>query len=231
MSDTERINRVKLLTMGWIRLFVEDKIGDIPVEIKLVCNAFLGALIDSKIMTMDEEELLLKFIKEQTKRDNWNWTLLYRATEHGFEKDAFYQKCRDKGNTVIMVENSLKNQVFGGYTPCEWKYDNDRAKDASGATFGPDPTLTSFLFMLRSSDSISYEPRVFKLKKDKKDKAVSYRNNTAFDFGCNDWYYYLKEMEFYRMNCCYEWYDDYDITWNWNKDYSHPNEIEIYQLQ
>ena len=81
--------------MGWIRLLIEKKINNVPFEMKLVCKKFFGVFIDTKILKVNEENCLLEYIATQTAK-NWNWTLMYRASEHGFKRDDFYKYCRDK---------------------------------------------------------------------------------------------------------------------------------------
>ena len=167
--------------------------------------------------------MLLKFVREQTEKD-WNWKLIYRASEHGFEKVDFYEYCQDKENTVVIVHNE-EDQVFGGYTPCKWEY-------VYNLKFGTDETLTTFIFILRTCAGFNHEPRLFKLKKERMHKALSYRNNTAFDFGCNDFFFFQRNIHTLLKKCCYEWYEasDDDIFLGGKRSKSTPKEIEIYQL-
>ena len=111
--------RLELLVMGWIRLLIENKVENIPIECKLICKDFLGGLIDTKILKIFEENILLSYIFDQTKK-NWNWRLIMRATENGgFSEDTFYKHCKDIGNTVIIIHNR-DDYVIGGYTKCQW---------------------------------------------------------------------------------------------------------------
>ena len=206
--------------MGWIRLLIENKVDNIPIEIKLVCKGFFGGLIDSKILEMNEENSLLTYIKQQTKQD-WNWELIYRATEHGFQRHNFYDHCEDKTNTVVIVHNE-DDQVFGGYTPCPW-VDNKDSRDK----YGVDRALATFVFILRSK--YSKVPQILKLKTNKFNKAVCYYHNTAFDFGCNDFFLYREEI-CADTNCCFELIDDVDYCLSGTEIYTKPTEIEIYQL-
>ena len=221
-------NRVQLLVLGWIRLFIEKKIKDIPIEIKLVCKEFFGSFIDSKIVSIKEETLLLSYVRNQTKQ-NWNWKLIYRGTEHGFGREDFYDKCKDKGNTVVIVHNEY-DQVFGGYTPCKWiKCQSYRSSYSSDDDHAKDLGLTSFLYILRTTFELG--PRLFKLKADKKDTAVAYYYNTAFDFGCNDFYLFDKEVWTELPDCCYEWYDTKETVYlGGESDSAKPKEIEIFEL-
>ena len=92
-----------------------------------------------------------------------------------------------------------------------------------------DETLSTFLFSLRTTYKDG--PRVFKLKQNAMDKAVSYYHNTAFDFGCNDFYLYGGGIHTELSNHCFEWYDTKERFYlNGNQTASIPKEIEIYQL-
>ena len=89
-------------------------------------------------------------------------------------------------HTVVIVHNE-DDHVFGGYTPCPWM-----CNEQGGSKHGTDESLTTFLFALRS-DYIKV-PQIYKLKEDKSEKAVCYLNNTAFDFGCNDFFLFEEEV-------------------------------------
>jgi hypothetical protein len=51
---------------------------------------------------------------------NQKWSLLYRASEHGFLPKDFHSKCDDKSNTLTIIKSS-NGYVFGGYTSFEWE--------------------------------------------------------------------------------------------------------------
>lgn len=46
-------------------------------------------------------------------------TLLYRASEHGFESWDFHIKCDNKPKTLTLIK-SLNGNIFGGYTDLCW---------------------------------------------------------------------------------------------------------------
>ena len=127
--------------------------------------------------------------------------------------------------------------IKNGYTPCEWKYDDSKESESAYCVETSDETLTSFLFILRTAPKFPFEARLFKLKEKKRggdnNCAVSHRNNTAFDFGCNDFFFYKRKIHSYLNGCCYEWYDtkNNSIRLCGNTGYkTTPKEIEIYQL-
>ena len=216
---------VELLVMGWIRLFIENKMDNIPIEIQLVCKRFFGAFIDSKILTMNETNLLLKYIKKQTKND-WYWTLIYRATEHGFSNDAFYEHCNNKKNTVVIVYNK-HDRIFGGYTPCPWRNSSDSFDDRK------DKTGSTFLFLLRTK--VKDGQTIIKLKESKYNTAVAYYGDTAFDFGHNDFYLCHEKVQTRGVSsdCCFDWKhrNKQECTYLFgDRAGGKPEEIEIFQL-
>lgn len=216
---------VQLLVFGWIRLFIESQVDNIPNECKLICKDFFGGLIDSKILEMDEESALLQYVQQQTKRD-WNWNLIYKGSEHGYDRDDFYRHCEDKSNTVVIVHNE-DDHVFGGYTPCSWK---KHASHLNG--YGTDDTLSTFLFILRSKENET--PQILKLKEERKHRAVCYMDNTAFDFGFNDLFLYKGEIGAPliapRSNFAFEGVANGDRYLSGSRNYTKPQEIEVYEL-
>jgi len=50
---------------------------------------------------------------------NQKFSLIYRASQDGFEAAKFHSKCDDKPNTFIMIKSENGN-VFGGYTEQSW---------------------------------------------------------------------------------------------------------------
>ena len=212
-------DRVELLVFGYIRIFIEDKLDNIPMECKIICKTFVGGLIDTKILSIHEERLLLSYVKQQTKSE-WKWKLLLRATDHdnAFSKDTFYKYCKDKTNTVIIVHND-RNRVFGGYTPCAWKYNT--------GLYQTDETLTTFLFLLRSNNA--EDIRLMPLKESCKKYATCHLySNTAFDFGRNQFYLFNNRIYTYNIdtfeNCGQH-------LGGGQSESTIPKEIEIYQLQ
>jgi hypothetical protein len=50
---------------------------------------------------------------------NQDWSLVYRASQDGFEASKFHMKCDSKSNTFIIIK-STNGFVFGGYTEQVW---------------------------------------------------------------------------------------------------------------
>ena len=51
---------------------------------------------------------------------DYNWRLIYRASEHGYSAKSFHECCDDKGPTLVVIKSS-GGWIFGGYTTKSWK--------------------------------------------------------------------------------------------------------------
>ena len=234
---------VEALVSGYFRLFKEQNNANImiPNEIKLVIGRFFGRIIDSKILTINEFQLLSNYIKIQTTKSDWNWRLLHRATDHGFKRKDFIETCKDKINTVVIIHNNEENQdqVFGGYTPCAMTY-NNKSQPADYAT---DESMSTFLFILRTDLNIFKDgPQIFRLKEKGSKRATSDFYRTTFQFGNGDLYLlnddrHEKSNEVWTEKC--DWLNSFE--WNESKEYEDLylcgksefcvcDEIEIFQL-
>ena len=50
---------------------------------------------------------------------DYNWRLIYRASEHGYTAKSFHECCDDKGPTLVIIKSS-GGWIFGGYTTQSW---------------------------------------------------------------------------------------------------------------
>ena len=53
---------------------------------------------------------------------DYNWKLIYRASEHEYTASSFHECCNDKGPTLIVIKSS-GGWIFGGYTTQSWSGD------------------------------------------------------------------------------------------------------------
>ena len=65
----------------------------------------------------DYDDILREWIGD------YNWKLIYRASEHGYTARSFHKYCDDvKGPTLIVIKSS-EGWIFGGYTTQSWSGD------------------------------------------------------------------------------------------------------------
>jgi len=100
------------------------------------------------------------------------WSLIYRASQDGFEGANFHFKCNNKPNTLIIIKSTNGN-VFGGYTEKSWiSMENE--------FFIADPN--SFIFSL-----INKENRPLKIKWSQKEGICCHKRYGP-TFGAYDFY-------------------------------------------
>ena len=51
--------------------------------------------------------------------NDYNWKLLYRASEHGYTANSFHECCDYKRPTLVVIKSS-GGWIFGGYTSQSW---------------------------------------------------------------------------------------------------------------
>ena len=70
------------------------------------------------------ESTILEGTQYDDKLRNWvgdyNWRLIYRASEHGYSASSFHSHCDYSEPTLIIIK-STDGWIFGGYTTQSWK--------------------------------------------------------------------------------------------------------------
>ena len=134
----------------------------------------------SKIQKFKTKGFDSNILKETNKENEFvdkllEWTggksieLLFRGTRDGMNDKAFYDKCSNKGETIVLIKNE-KDNIFGGFSSISWiRGKNDKDNSA------PD----SFLFTLTNIFNI--EPTKFPSKNDQKE--IRCYNNLGPLFG------------------------------------------------
>ena len=74
---------------------------------------------DSVILSSDQRETLVNWLKESQAITNGSDKLIYRASRNGWAASNFHSCCDNKGPTVIVVKSG--NYIFGGYTEENWQ--------------------------------------------------------------------------------------------------------------
>ena len=63
------------------------------------------------------------------------WTLLYRASEDGFDSKDFHTKCDAQANTLTIIKVDGSAHIFGGYTSVAWDLSGIWKHDANAFIF------------------------------------------------------------------------------------------------
>ena len=51
---------------------------------------------------------------------DYNWRLIYRASEHGYTAKSFHECCDDVNGPTLVIIKSSGGWIFGGYTTQSW---------------------------------------------------------------------------------------------------------------
>ena len=73
---------------------------------------------DSVILSSEQRETLMTWLKERRTIKNDSGKLLYRASRDGWAASNFHSCYDNKGPTVIVIKSG--NYIFGGYTELRW---------------------------------------------------------------------------------------------------------------
>ncbi|CAJ0627625.1 2319_t:CDS:2 [Entrophospora sp. SA101] len=81
-----------------------------------------------------------------SKRLNYDWNLLFRASRDGFTSDDFHSKCDNKGSSVVLIKIRGHAQIIGGYNPVGWYT----------SRCGYHPTEDSFIFSMNFDENNNF---------------------------------------------------------------------------
>ena len=74
-------------------------------------------LVDTQLVNQQYDAKLREWIG-----NDYQWRLIYRASEHEYTASSFHECCNDKGPTLIVIKSS-GGWIFGGYTTQSWSGD------------------------------------------------------------------------------------------------------------
>ena len=81
--------------------------------------------IDSKIITFQHAELILKWIDRLEATDEiknmYEFKLILRGSRDGFTPETFHEICDNQSHTVTIIKEKNSNEILGGYNPIAWK--------------------------------------------------------------------------------------------------------------
>ena len=122
-------------------LFSKEMFG----ALSLVEPSRFSCLFKSTIVNAQQWSDLMK-VCEFSLEDKW--TLLYRASEHGFGAKNFHSKCDGHFNTLTLIEVDGSPNIFGGFTSAAW--------ESIVPLYGNKPFIldaNSFIFSLVNKDN------------------------------------------------------------------------------
>ena len=79
---------------------------------------------DSAILSSEQREILVDWLKDTRESLGDDYVLLYRASRNGWAASNFHSCCDNKGPTVTVIKYG--NYIFGGYTEQSWQSSSKR---------------------------------------------------------------------------------------------------------
>ena len=241
MADSE-FKKVKLIrkkdkdiVYGYIKrmqlMFPDDNPFFIIVQlIQDIVLLYFHAVIDSKILSDNEQTTLYEMVNNHTNNEfTDDWKLLYRGTRDGYKRNEFYKKCHLKKNTICIIE-TLQNNVFGGYTSCEW--------NESKQNWEHERDPFAFLYLLRSKGTLN--PKLFPVQNNGS-HAIQHYQDGYLSFGPYGEEFFIAEDYDAEGRQCVDIYVSDHETKTYNLpplvlvdnefDAIQPTEIEVFQLE
>ncbi|CAG8448188.1 13586_t:CDS:2 [Acaulospora morrowiae] len=149
----------------------------LPIESVIINNkhaSFIESWIQAKGDDDGESQCAYNSrLDTHSKRLEFNWRLLYRASRDGFSAADFHARCDNCGACVVVIKVRGHSQVIGGYNPLGWYY----------YLTGYISTSDSFVFSMDASR----DPENFELNRVKDpDNAIYQDRNRGPTFGYPD---------------------------------------------
>ncbi|CAG8502161.1 15138_t:CDS:2 [Racocetra fulgida] len=90
----------------------------------------------STIINAEHVKEILSWINPSS-HDDYELKLILRGSDRkdGFKKSTFYNKCKDKDNTVIVLKVEKTGEILGGYNPLKWERIIGRKYKETDASF------------------------------------------------------------------------------------------------
>ena len=148
--------------------------------IQNLCLLYFAHLIDTQILTDDEQTKLFELVNKQLDNEsNIEWKLLYRASRDGFGREDFYSKCNGR-NDIICIIQSEQNNVFGGYQSV--KCDKERADESVkyDKMYEDDPS--AFIYKISLADDLQAKVEIFPVQNNGRE-AIQHYQSGYLSFG------------------------------------------------
>ena len=133
--------------------------------------------LDSKIIEEPDDLFFIKKLFCNYYKKKLSFTLLYRATKDGDIASKFHEACDNKAGGTLVLFQTDKNIIFGGFTDVEWiSYSNPEKKIVGKSLVGN----VNFLFQLNNKKIYTLR----KVEKPEKTAAIFCRTDCGPCFGC-----------------------------------------------
>ena len=106
---------------------------------------------DSAILSSEQRETLVDWLKHTRESLSDDYVLLYRASRDGWTASNFHSRCDNKGPTVTVIKSG--NYIFGGYTEQAWQSSSKRPFFLYPPSPSPHLPMIKYLILIFCSQS------------------------------------------------------------------------------
>lgn len=152
-ADSSSSESLSLIVAYTRSLNVKKNQMNIPMDVKILCNAFYGDHFNKSLILkeMNQRFKLFQLLCTSLSIENINKTkLLYRLSRDGYDSNVFINKLKDNAPYIFLIKTKF-DSICGGYSKIE----------CSPSTKRLNKDLSSFLFILESPN-YKIEPQLIK---------------------------------------------------------------------
>eukprot|EP01084_Bolivina_argentea_P019542 36318_1 len=192
LRKADRIGaRYKKIVFGYIReaqtLFSSNNtFFNIVDLIKYICLLYYYNPVESSILTDEEIYDFLQLLQKNNKGlHNYEWKLIYKATETDITKKKCIEQIYGKPNLVCLFHD-ISGNICGGYTLSGWSVDKNETMTTSyhyGCNLSSDSK--AFIFSIKSNNGNVYKPTLYSIAPDCINGALRYSSQQFCTFGKN----------------------------------------------
>lgn len=169
-------------------------------------------LIPCETIDLIDKEFL-NTIKQKISSNKIKFKLLYKATVNGDNSQAFHSCCDYKSPTLVVVQ-TIKDVVFGGYTSVVWDQSNSYKSDSTAFIFSNNlkkiytvsNNIINAIYSKNSSGPTFGSGHDFYIRNDCLSSNSNYvnfngySNGSGYELNNNEYNFTVKELEVYSIS-------------------------------
>ena len=118
-----------------IKFYPEEENYELIRNIEVFGQLLKNEIFQSLILDKTEDKLfIMDAIKKKIKKDNVDFSLIFRMSENGTKAEDFHKYCDNKGPSLVIIKTKT-DRIFGGFTPLDWTKKGELSYDEPFQTF------------------------------------------------------------------------------------------------
>ena len=140
LKEINKINQIikKNIDKGYKEVqfnFDEEQIDSLLGYIKIFGNISVNNFDSSILHTnIKKQETIINWIREKTNKNFIRFEKIFIMNKNGSSSKDFHKYCDNNGPTLTLIK-TIKNKIFGGFTPLNWDISGVDKIDENNQTF------------------------------------------------------------------------------------------------